>query len=173
MATRRARTGHAGQRCRCQPQRRRPRRGRGLWLPTALLGRFGADRHAVDDAEIVGRFTIDDTPVELHHRIDEHGAVTAEWVERWGDPDRTSTFGWHTCGGDVTAHARFGGLTIPSAGRFGWFYGSDRWNDGEFFRYEITDIYPTLCPAPPPPSPCERDVRDSRPVGGHRRDLWP
>jgi hypothetical protein len=23
---------------------------------------------------------------------------------------------------------------------FGWFYGTDRWPDGEFFRYQITDL---------------------------------
>jgi hypothetical protein len=30
-------------------------------------------------------------------------------------------------------------VTIPSAGRAGWFIGTDRWRDSEFFRYEIAD----------------------------------
>jgi len=30
---------------------------------------------------------------------------------------------------------------IPSAGRAGWFYGTDRWSEGEFFRYEFTDFH--------------------------------
>jgi hypothetical protein len=42
----------------------------------------------------------------------------------------------------VTAHARSDGLTIPRAGRLGWFYGTDRWNDGEFFRYQIETVTP-------------------------------
>jgi hypothetical protein len=45
-----------------------------------------------------------------------------------------------SCGGDITAHRAFDGITIPSAGTLGWFYGTDRWPDGEFFRYEITAL---------------------------------
>jgi hypothetical protein len=46
----------------------------------------------------------------------------------------------YPCGGDVTGYRRFAGLTIPSEGRLGWFYGTDRWSEGEFFRYEITQL---------------------------------
>jgi hypothetical protein len=47
----------------------------------------------------------------------------------------------------VTTYRTFDGLTIPSAVRFGWFFGIDRWLDGEFFRYEITKLQPILSPA--------------------------
>jgi hypothetical protein len=30
-------------------------------------------------------------------------------------------------------------MTIPSAGRAGSFIGTDRWREGESFRYEISD----------------------------------
>jgi hypothetical protein len=31
------------------------------------------------------------------------------------------------------------GVTIPSSGRVGWHFGTDRWpDDGEFFRFTIT-----------------------------------
>ena len=30
---------------------------------------------------------------------------------------------------------------IPSAGSAGWFYGTDRWPDGAFFRFEITALH--------------------------------
>ena len=63
---------------------------------------------------------------------------------RWGDPDHTGTWGQHPFGGEVTAYRTFDGLTIPSAGRFGWFFGTDRWSDGEFFRYQITTLQPRL-----------------------------
>jgi hypothetical protein len=39
----------------------------------------------------------------------------------------------------VTAHTCFAGLTIPSALRVGWDYGTDTWDSGEFFRAEITN----------------------------------
>jgi hypothetical protein len=41
---------------------------------------------------------------------------------------------------NITAHRTFDGMTIPSAGTFGWFYGTNRWSEGEFFRYEITAL---------------------------------
>jgi hypothetical protein len=59
---------------------------------------------------------------------------------RWGDPDRTGTWAWHPFGGEVTAHHNFGGVTVPSAGRIGWYYGTDHWPDGEFFRFELDDL---------------------------------
>jgi hypothetical protein len=60
--------------------------------------------------------------------------------DRWGDPDGTGTWDLHPFGGEVTAYATFGGLSVPSAGRFGWFFGTDRWSQGEFFRYRITEL---------------------------------
>jgi len=61
--------------------------------------------------------------------------------DRWGDPDETGSWAWHPFGGEITGYRSFaGGLTIPSAGRFGWRFGTDRWAEGEFFRYEITKL---------------------------------
>ena len=59
---------------------------------------------------------------------------------RWGDPDHTGTFGLYPCGGDVTSYAAFGGVSVPRTGRAGWFYGTDRWPEGEFFRYQIISL---------------------------------
>ena len=42
----------------------------------------------------------------------------------------------------MTGYRTFGGLTVPSAGRIGWFYGTDRWSEGEFFRFQLTDLEP-------------------------------
>ena len=50
-------------------------------------------------------------------------------------------------GGEVGAWTTFGGVTIPSRGTVGWWYGTDRWADGEFFRYEI-DGYELLDGSP-------------------------
>jgi hypothetical protein len=47
----------------------------------------------------------------------------------------------HPFGGEITGYATFDGLTIPSAGRVGWFFGTDRWPASEFFRYQITDLH--------------------------------
>jgi len=29
---------------------------------------------------------------------------------------------------------------FPSAGWVGWFFGTERWDQGEFFRYHLTDV---------------------------------
>ncbi|HZQ28160.1 MAG TPA: DUF6544 family protein [Acidimicrobiales bacterium] len=59
--------------------------------------------------------------------------------DRWGDPSNKGEFGLHPFSGEVTEHRTFHGVTISSGGSVGWFYGTDRWNEGEFFRYRITD----------------------------------
>lgn len=70
--------------------------------------------------------------------------------DRWGDSDNTGTFAQHPFGGKFTGYRTFQGLTIPSEGRLGWFYGEDGWPAGEFFRYQITDLQPVTSPAPRP-----------------------
>lgn len=114
--------------------------GEGMWLPTALLPRFDVEWSAPEADRIVARFDVDSTPIELHIRIDSSGRPTSVAFDRWGDPDETGSFGWHRFGGDIARHMTFNGLTIPSAGSWGWFYGTDRWQRGEFFRCQITDL---------------------------------
>ncbi|MCZ7530237.1 MAG: hypothetical protein M5U31_07760 [Acidimicrobiia bacterium] len=116
--------------------------GEGLWLPTALLPRFGVAWDATDDGHITARFRVGETAIELRHTIDDAGRVTASVLDRWGDPDSAGTFASHPFGGDVTGYGSFGGITIPTSGRLGWGYGTDSWPDGEFFRYQLTDVEP-------------------------------
>jgi hypothetical protein len=112
----------------------------GIWLPTALLPRSGVRWSAPARDQVTAAFAVGGTPVELQLRLDEVGRVVALAFDRWGDPG--GGFGWHRFGGEVTGYASFGGLTVPSAGRLGWFWGSDRWAEGEFFRYRITELQP-------------------------------
>ena len=128
----------------------------GIWLPTALLPRFGVRWAApATDAEgsgeprggapvdrVTAAFTVGETPLELELRLDAAGRVVSLAFDRWGDPGGAGAFGWHRFGGQITGYASFGGLTVPSAGRLGWFWGTDRWAEGEFFRYRITDLQP-------------------------------
>lgn len=115
--------------------------GEALWLPTALLPRSGVRWSAVADDHIVANVQVDTTGLELHLHIDDCGRPTSVAFERWGDPDQTGTFGWHTFGGDITDHQTFNGVTVPSAGAWGWHHGTDRWEVGEFFRCRITDLH--------------------------------
>jgi hypothetical protein len=111
-----------------------------IWVPTTLLPRFGIRWTAVDDDHLVARYDVDAVEIEARYRIDADGRLASIVFDRWGDPRRTGTWGLHPFGGEMTARTTFDGLTIPSAGRFGWFYGTDQWSDGEFFRYQITEL---------------------------------
>lgn len=112
----------------------------GAWVPTAVLPRFGVDWSADDDTHLIARYGVDDVDLDVRYRTDAVGRVESVTFDRWGDPDETGTWASHPFGIDVTGYATFGGLTVPAAGRVGWFHGSERWADGEFFRYRITHL---------------------------------
>ncbi len=57
-------------------------------------------------------------------RVNESGLPESVWFQRWGDPSNTGKFDWHPFGGEITGYAGFDGLTIPSKGLMGWFYGT-------------------------------------------------
>jgi hypothetical protein len=111
-----------------------------IWVPTALLPRFGVTWAAAGADQVTVRHLVGETAVEAHYRLDAGGRVVSLVFDRWGDPDRSGTFAWHPFGGEITGYRTFDGVTIPSAGRVGWFFGTDRWPGGEFFRYQITDL---------------------------------
>lgn len=113
----------------------------GMWVPTALLPRFGVDWRAEDASHVVAGYAIGDEHVENHLFLAPDGRVVRSYFERWGDPDGTGEWRRIPFGADVLGWATFDGVTIPAAGRVGWWYGSPRfWEDGEFFRYEITAL---------------------------------
>jgi hypothetical protein len=112
----------------------------GIWLPTSLLPRFGVEWSASDDSHISARYRTDGKPLQLDLELNSAAQIRSFTFQRWGDPDRTGIWAEYPCGGEVTGYGSFAGLTIPTAGRLGWFYGTERWPDGEFFRYRITDL---------------------------------
>jgi hypothetical protein len=112
----------------------------GVWLPTALLPRFGVEWSADDDRHVTARLRLDTHEVEVHLALDDEARVHACWFDRWGDPDGTGAYALHPFGMETTAHRTFDGVTIPAAGRAGWHWGTDRWPDAAFFRYELTGL---------------------------------
>lgn len=111
-----------------------------VWVPTALLPRFGARWSATDDSRISVHHTIGDTPVDVNYNVHPDGRIRSLLFDRWGDPGNSGTFNWHPFGGEITGYRTFAGLTIPSSGRLGWNFGTGRWPEGEFFRYEIIEL---------------------------------
>lgn len=112
--------------------------GESIWVPTALLPGSGADWSALDENSVAVAIAVDGHAVRLHHHIDDHGRIRTSTFQRWGDPDNQGRWAPHPFGLEVTQHRTFAGVTIPAAGRAGWHFGTDRWESGVFFRYEIT-----------------------------------
>jgi hypothetical protein len=112
-----------------------------VWLPTAMLPRFGVTWTATDDHHISARYQLDETDLVLDYALDDDARVRWIALDRWGDADETGTSGLHRFGHEAIAYATFEGVTIPSAGRGGWHHGTERWSEGEFFRYEITGFH--------------------------------
>lgn len=89
----------------------------------------------------IARMDIDGRHEEVHFRIGATGHLQEVRSMRWGNP-LGEPYGRYpfgvVCHGEVT----FGGITVPHEITAGWFIGSDRWEDGEFFRVRITDLDP-------------------------------
>lgn len=115
--------------------------GEAVWVPTALLPRFGVSWTTTDPSHATASYRLDDTELHVHCTFDEDARLRSLIFDRWGDPDNTGSWALHPFGLEATGHATFDGVTIPNAGRVGWFQGTDRWSDGEFFRFEITDFH--------------------------------
>ncbi|GAB3809228.1 hypothetical protein GCM10027605_43560 [Micromonospora zhanjiangensis] len=116
--------------------------GEGCWLPTALLPRYGTRWTAVDRRHLRAELAVGGIGCAVDFVLDDRDRVARTVFDRWGDPERTGHWDWYPFGFEVTGYAGFGGLTVPAAGRAGWFPGTDRWRDGEFFRCVVSDLTP-------------------------------
>jgi hypothetical protein len=93
----------------------------GIWLPTALLPRYGVVWRARTDEHIVAEIPIGGELVTLQVTIDSDCLVRSDRLDRWNDPDGTGTFGWSPFGVEAAAsHALPCGITMPAHGIGGW-----------------------------------------------------
>jgi hypothetical protein len=116
--------------------------GESIWVPTALVPTTGVEWTVIADDRIAVEVDTDKRRTRVEHVLDPSGALVSSTFARWGDPDNTGTWGRHPFGVEVTGQGTFAGVTIPAQGRAGWHFGTDRWESGVFFRYEITGYEP-------------------------------
>jgi hypothetical protein len=57
-------------------------------------------------------------------------------MSRWGNPDGKA-FGRYPFGVSVAEERTFQGVTIPAVLHAGWWHGTERQQEGEFFRAHI------------------------------------
>ncbi len=98
---------------------------RARWAP-------GADR----DRTVV-TWSIGGAEESAELQVAPDGRLLGVVMQRWGNPGGTP-FGRYPFGVAVEAEETFTGVTIGSRLRAGWWWGTDRQAEGEFFRAEIT-----------------------------------
>jgi len=107
-----------------------------VWIPT-LLGAEHVRWTGVSDTEAIALFVVGGSEFALHLTFAENGAVKSAWTLRWGNPDG----GEHRFipfGAIVEDEATFDGFTIPTKLRAGWYFGTDRFAEGDFFHCTVT-----------------------------------
>jgi hypothetical protein len=109
-----------------------------IWLPSVLCV-ADVSWTAVDPFGIHAGFTAHDERAEIDYVVDENGRLKAVNMPRWGNPEGAE-FHYVNCGGFVEKEGTFGGYTIPTVMRVGWYFGEERFErKGEFFRVTIDD----------------------------------
>lgn len=112
-----------------------------VWVPTALLPRYGTRWRAVSDEHLIADVPIAGQRIAVHIRLTPEAHVRSVHLDRWTKADGTGDYGWHPFGADITKTQTFAcGLTMPAQGVGGWFHETDRWLHGQFMRYEIHDL---------------------------------
>jgi hypothetical protein len=114
--------------------------GEAMWLPTTLLPRFGVAWEAADDQHITARFILDGSSVDLHYALEEDGRIRSVVFDRWATQTAADPGAGIRSAARSPATAASAGSPVPSAGRIGWFYETNRWSQGEFFRFQLTAL---------------------------------
>lgn len=107
----------------------------GVVVPTAFRGAVWADGPTPDSATATWTSAGQAETIELH--VAPGGQLESVVVRRWGNP-LSEPYGRYPFGVELSQERTFGGVTIATRLRAGWFWGTSRWRDGEFFRAEIT-----------------------------------
>jgi hypothetical protein len=110
--------------------------GESVWLPSTLCGE-NVSWSAPELLRPRARFTVQGEKAELALCIDGSGRLKSLKFPRWGNPGGGG-FRYVDFGGLVEEEGTFGGYTIPTRLRVGWYFGTDRFErEGEFFRATI------------------------------------
>jgi hypothetical protein len=109
--------------------------GEFVLVPAVALSRW-VTWEPVDDEHAIAHVDIAGTIHSVTLAVSASGALTTATLPRWGNPDR-GAFDEHLFGVEVHREASRGGYTIPVSVSAGWWYGTDRWAEGEFIRFTL------------------------------------
>jgi hypothetical protein len=109
-----------------------------IWLPSVLC-HDDVSWAVLDPCHLHAHFRAHGDTAEIDYTIDNQGRLQSVNMPRWGNPEGAQ-FHVANCGGFIEEERTFGGYTIPSRLRVGWYFGSERFeSEGEFFRATIDD----------------------------------
>jgi hypothetical protein len=107
-----------------------------IWQPVALLPQRGVAWTSIDDRMARAVVPIDGEAMPLTLTVAPDGSLESAVMGRWGNLTPDGGYAAIPFGVDVVAERTFGGYTVPSEVRVGWWYGTDRQFD--FFHAEIS-----------------------------------
>jgi len=106
-----------------------------MLLPSAFC--LGDVTWSSEASHLQASFMAQGEQAKLDLTIDQAGRLKTAKLPRWGNPDGAE-HRYVDFGAIVEEEGTFGGYTIPTRLRVGWYFGSDRFeSEGEFFRATI------------------------------------
>ena len=90
-----------------------------------------------DDDHTTAAWRFDGQEERAEFHVGADGQLLGVVMQRWGNPNG-EPFGRYPFGVAIEAEKTFAGVTIGSRLRAGWWWGTDRQPEGEFFRATIT-----------------------------------
>jgi hypothetical protein len=115
--------------------------GEMMLLPGAVIGEHVQWTDCTDGAgSSCSSCTASVTTGPFTHRvtvgIDSDGVLESVVLPRWGNPDGKA-HREHSFGVEMEGDQQMGGYRVPRDMRAGWWFGTPRWAEGEFFRATI------------------------------------
>ncbi len=113
-----------------------------VWLPSVFCGddvSWTSTELSDLDSNLHSSCVVQGDRAELDFTMDRSGRLKTTKLPRWGNPEGAE-FHYVDFGGILEEEGTFGGYTIPTRLRAGWYFGSKRFeSEGEFFRATIDD----------------------------------
>ncbi len=119
-----------------------------LALPSAALAPEVSWR-SLDTHRAVATVRVGSGTQDVTVTVGPDGALTESVMQRWG-PLGHGAYGTQPFGATLHEELVVDGMRIPRRITAGWHYGTDRWAEGEFFRYAVTrlDLLQARGPSP-------------------------
>jgi hypothetical protein len=109
------------------------------WLPQAATPQAGARWTPIDGCHAAVALDTPTGSVDVRVGVGDDGRLRSVLLDRWNDsadPPSRQPFG-----GDVTGELETStGVMVAGSGTVGWGFETPEWDDGEFFRYRISEV---------------------------------